>query len=323
LSMSELTMLRAKNLEPLVNFCPPVFQDVAQPWLDSEADEVGLDTLAPLARPAPSSDMAVRDWDESLRSVKARLRQAVGERLATAPGGAATELAGRVQASAVECMVTLDRLHAALKHELGRRLQLEAEVHYAQNALAQARAELVGTQAGERRARHLSLHDSLTTLPNRSFFRERLDHALAHAEFGHQTLAVLYVDLDGFKRINDVHGHDAGDEMLRIVAARMRRAVRTEDMVSRLGGDEFACLLAELPPGRTQLVRLAGKLFDAVSAPYKIGKLRLTVRPSIGIAMGPADGTSAEILLKCADTAMYRAKRQQTGHEFFDQPATP
>ena len=318
-------MLSVRNPMPVTGFAAPMLNGatVHIPWPDAEVNEVSLDSLAPLARPssaAPQRDIAVCDWnEESLSTVKSRLRLSVAERLAAAPGEQVAELASRVQASVLECMAALDELHATLKHEHRRRRQLEAEVSSAQKALVQARAELVGTQAGERRARHLALHDGLTALPNRGFFRERLDHALTQVDPGHQTLAVLYLDLDGFKRVNDTHGHDAGDELLRVVAERLIRAVRAEDMVSRLGGDEFACLLAELPPGRAQLTRLACKLFDALSAPFKIGKLRLTVRASIGIAMCPGDGMTAEGLLRNADTAMYRAKREQTGYEFFDR----
>ena len=192
------------------------------------------------------------------------------------------------------------------------------EVFDAQAALAQARAELAGTQAQESRARHLALHDELTQLPNRSFFRERMEHALAQREQQGQSLALLTLDLDGFKLINDAHGHDTGDAVLRIVAARLARAVRATDMVSRLGGDEFACLMANLH-SRDQLSRLACKLFDAVSAPLKTGKLTFNVCPSIGIAIGPSDGVTAEALLESADGAMVRAKRQQTVYAFFDR----
>ena len=184
--------------------------------------------------------------------------------------------------------------------------------------LAQARVELVGSRSEERRSRRLALHDELTLLPNRSFFGEWLEQTLVRAVPLQQGFAVLYLDLDGFKLINDTHGHAVGDELLRIVASRLARAVRAEDVVSRLGGDEFACLLANLP-GRTQLGHLARKLFDAVAAPVKIGSHELTVSPSIGIARCPADGNSADTLLRNADAAMYRAKRERSGFAFFDQ----
>jgi diguanylate cyclase (GGDEF)-like protein len=272
------------------------------------------------ANEASAAEVAIMDWDDLFSAVEARLRLTVD----VSPGAGAELQAHdsvvQVRASVLECVMELDHLHSTLKHVLGRTQRLELEVFDAQTALAQLRAELVGTQAGERRARHLALHDTLTSLPNGGYFRERLDHALARAEAPHHTLAVLYLDLDGFKPINDAHGHAAGDELLRIVAARLARAVRAEDMVSRLGGDEFACLLGGLP-SRDQLSHLACKLFDAVSAPFQLGELKLSVRPSIGIAMCPADGTTSDALIKNADTAMYRAKRGQVGYAFFDPRA--
>jgi diguanylate cyclase (GGDEF)-like protein len=222
------------------------------------------------------------------------------------------------QPNLANCVAELEQLKIMFTREVARRHQAEQAVSNAEAELALARAELLGTQAGERRARHLALHDSLTALPNRNFFRERLDHELVYAESQRQALALLYLDLDGFKPLNDTHGHDAGDEMLKIVAARLARAVRADDMVSRLGGDEFACLLSGLP-SRDRLGSLACKIFEVVSAPLKLGEIEVSVRPSIGIAVSPTDGHTAEVLLKNADAAMYRAKRRKTGYAFFDE----
>jgi diguanylate cyclase len=266
----------------------------------------------------PKADVAIEQWDDLFSAVKATLRLTVDERSAESTEVQTRRTTGQIQVGVQECVAALDQLHATLTNELGRRHQLELQVFNAQSALAQALAELAGTQAGEKRARHQALHDSLTSLPNRCFFLERLGQELARAEAQHRALAVLYFDLDGFKQINDEHGHDAGDQLLRIVAARLLRAVRAEDMVSRLGGDEFGCLLAELP-GREQVGRLAGKLLDVVSAPLKIGAVGLTVSTSIGIAIWPDDGATADLLLKHADAAMYRAKRHKSGYAFFDQ----
>jgi diguanylate cyclase (GGDEF)-like protein len=183
----------------------------------------------------------------------------------------------------------------------------------ARAALAMTRIELSGARAGEKRARHQALHDSLTTLPNRLLFSQRLDRALSHAGAQRQRLAVLFLDLDGFKSINDLHGHFVGDEILSIVAARLDTAVRADDVVSRFGGDEFACLMANVAE-QAQLSALADKLFDAVAAPIQLGKLSLSVRPSIGMAMYPTDGATTALLLQRADQAMYQAKRAQSRH---------
>ena len=169
----------------------------------------------------------------------------------------------------------------------------------------------------ERQAHQSALHDSLTSLPNRGFFRTLLDQALAHIQAERSALAVLYLDLDGFKAINQAHGHAIGDELLKLVGARLSRTVRAGDMVSRLGDDEFACLPAD-PMDSDQLSRLARKLFDAVSGPFRIGMLEITVRPSIGIAISPAHGTTTQVLLERAEDAMYRAKENHAGFAFFD-----
>jgi len=271
---------------------------------------------APL--PGLPMDVAIGDLDDLLNAIKGRLREAVGEPAVAESGLRQNDVANRTRVSVLECTVALEHLHQTLKHELARRWHLESDLSDAQAALARVRDELARTQAGEMRARHMALHDELTTLPNRSLFRLRMDKALVDADPQRRALSIVYIDLDGFKSVNDAHGHDAGDELLRIVAARLRRAVRADDLVSRFGGDEFACLLVGVP-GREHLGRLACKLFQAVSAPLKIGEVRLTVRPSIGIAVCPMDGVTADALLRNADAAMYRAKRQQTGYAFFDQ----
>lgn len=222
-----------------------------------------------------------------------------------------------------DCARALEQLRAGLTQDRGYGERIERELQEVRSALAAARLELAGTREGERRALHLADHDALTTLPNRNCFQNRLDQALAkcttgsHPGVGQPVLAVLSLDLDDFKPINDRHGHQTGDELLRIVAQRFRRAVRAGDLVSRLGGDEFACLLSS-PMGQEQLSQVASKLFDAISAPLTVGHLELTVRPSIGIAVSPDDGDTAATLLQRADIAMYRAKRRQLGYSFFD-----
>ncbi len=231
-----------------------------------------------------------------------------------------TDEAPSIPPDAMECGSALDQLKVTLAHEVALRQELELELFDVQTALAKARADLAGTQAGERRARHLALHDGLTGLPNRGFFVEQLIHTLSVEHSDQCKVAVLYLDLDGFKPVNDMHGHATGDELLKIVAARLRSVVREQDVVGRLGGDEFACLLTDLP-GRDQLCHLVCKLFDAVSAPIQIGNVSLTIRPSIGISTCAADtdSTNAETLIRHADAAMYCAKRHQTGYAFFEE----
>jgi len=140
---------------------------------------------------------------------------------------------------------------------------------------------------------------------------------VAHARPKRRSLAVFFIDLDGFKQINDQHGHRVGDALLRITAARMRHAVRAADLVGRIGGDEFACIIDGLP-SREQLRHIACKLFGSICAPMTIGDRPYRVRPSIGIALFPDDGATPHSLLEHADAAMYSAKRHQIGYSFFD-----
>jgi diguanylate cyclase (GGDEF)-like protein len=265
----------------------------------------------------PAIDIKVADWEVLFNAVKARLRLCVGTRPACAAGSSVLEAASVIETHVLECMTVLEQMQATWLRDRRRLQELELEAFDTYAALAQARVDLASTRAGERQARHQALHDGLTLLPNRRHFCEHLGRALTDLA-APADLAVLYLDLDGFKAINDCHGHDVGDEMLRIIAMRLNRVVRKEDMVSRLGGDEFACLRAG-PPNRQQLAQLADKLFEAVSAPLKVGELALSIRPSIGIAICPPDGTTALALLKSADLAMYDAKRRQTRFAFCDQ----
>ena len=152
-------------------------------------------------------------WDDPFRAVTARLRLIAG---AASPSGAAARLhdaAHGLQADVLECADALDQLHATRLHEI------ERDAAACRAALAQARGALARSRADEQRARHSALHDGLTLLPNGSHFRERLDATLFRAAPDAATVAVLYLDLDGFKPINDAHGHDTGDALLKIIAA--------------------------------------------------------------------------------------------------------
>lgn len=275
----------------------------ASPPATASAVSVGEDEVAPC------------DWDALLSAVKARLRSVVAEShvVDTLPSDGIH--ADHIRTSVLECAAALDQLHETLVHEVVLRHRLEMTVFDTQTALAQSRAELAGTRAGEMRARQLALHDDLTLLPNRSFFCQRLDEALSRSERQQRAIAVLYLDLDNFKAINDTYGHAAGDELLRIIAARLNRAIRNADIISRLGGDEFALLLSDVAD-HEQLGRVAEKLAALVASPVKIGELHLSVYASIGIAVCPVDGMTAEALLDSADAAMYHAKRHQTGFAF-------
>lgn len=267
---------------------------------------------------ATADAAAMQDWDELFKAIAARLAQMAGTDFAAPDSLLFPDTPPLMQAGVLECVAAMGQLHLTLTHERARRHELERELVDARAALAQVRVELVGSSSDGRRSRSMALHDELTALPNRSFFGEWLDRAVAQAETESGRLAVLYLDLDGFKGVNDTHGQDVGDELLQIIAARLARAVRAGDVVSRLGSDEFACLLTDVPD-REQLGHLACKLFDAVSAPVKIGPHELSVCPSIGVAMYPEDGATAQVLIDSADAAMHHAKQHRSGYAFFAQ----
>jgi diguanylate cyclase (GGDEF)-like protein/PAS domain S-box-containing protein len=157
------------------------------------------------------------------------------------------------------------------------------------------------------RMSHLAQHDVLTGLPNRLLLTDRLDRAIAAAQRHGSTLAVLFMDLDHFKRINDRLGHAAGDQVLQSVARRMVAGVRRSDTVSRHGGDEFVVLLTEVACAE-DATNSAYKLLAAIAAPHRIDDEDLHVTASVGVGVYPADGTDALAILKVADLALLRAK---------------
>jgi len=180
-------------------------------------------------------------------------------------------------------------------------------------------SERAARRRSDRQAREARL-DPLTQLPNRSVFFECLAEATVRARSAGSGLTVLFMDLDGFKHINDTLGHDVGDELLRAVAGRLRGAVRRDDVVARLGGDEFA-VLVEGVSGPTVAEHLAEHLCGALSASFAVRGRMVAVRASIGIALGPHPSDDPQLLLRDADVAMYRAKSERPGSfVVFDQP---
>ncbi|MDH5512040.1 MAG: EAL domain-containing protein, partial [Gammaproteobacteria bacterium] len=161
----------------------------------------------------------------------------------------------------------------------------------------------------QERLQYLAHHDSLTGLPNRAMFLERLDHALTRARWTNRPLAVLFLDLDRFKNINDTLGHDIGDSALRVAALRLADSVREGDTVARLGGDEFTVLLEDLA-STDDVPIIAQKILETVSQPFDVENREFVMTTSIGISLYPVDGDDSLKLLRNADTAMYRAKEQ-------------
>jgi diguanylate cyclase (GGDEF)-like protein/PAS domain S-box-containing protein len=194
-------------------------------------------------------------------------------------------------------------------------LELRVQERTAELATANARlqAEIQERMLAEEHIRYLANHDALTGLPNRRLLEDRLEQALQLARRNGHLVAILFIDLDHFKPINDRYGHRIGDRMLQEVAARLRGLLRGSDTVSRVGGDEFVLVLPEMS-SEADAVETAQKVLDTMAKPYEIEAYALSIAPSIGISLFPEHGEEPEALLCHADTAMYRAKELGRGN---------
>ncbi|WP_211471572.1 EAL domain-containing protein [Collimonas humicola] len=188
-------------------------------------------------------------------------------------------------------------------------------IHFA--VLPQRVRRIVEANRAEKRVRNLAFNDSLTGLPNRAMFFDQLKRCIEQARQSGNGAAVLFLDLDRFKYVNDTLGHDIGDQLLIAVARRIQRSVRVVDCVARLGGDEFTVVLADVTTSNTASV-VAQKICQSLSKPFLIANHGIVVSASIGISLYPQDGADVGTLLQHADTAMYRAKKASSGFMFFE-----
>jgi diguanylate cyclase (GGDEF)-like protein len=179
--------------------------------------------------------------------------------------------------------------------------------------------QLAASLEQEEGARYAAFHDVLTGLPNRALFNDRLEHGIAQAKRHGWTLAVMFVDLDKFKSINDTYGHDAGDIVLQTTARRLKENTRGDDTVSRHGGDEFLYLLTGIHDEK-DIAMIAEKIIKMIEVPCNISVRDLNISPSIGACIGisifPKNGTTADTLVKRADEAMYWAKQNKSRYSF-------
>jgi diguanylate cyclase (GGDEF)-like protein/PAS domain S-box-containing protein len=218
-------------------------------------------------------------------------------------------------------LTRLSERHTVNNHEMCARRRDGTPVWVLENATLVegpdgARSLIEGTviditdrKRAEEQVKHLAFHDALTGLPNRLLLNDRLTIALAHAHRSRQKLAILYLDLDRFKVINDSLGHTVGDELLRRVAERLRACIRAGDTVARLGGDEFVILVTRISSD-ADADTIAQKILAAVRLPFGVGQRDFFLSTSVGVSLYPTDGIDAETLIQNADTAMYRAKEQ-------------
>ena len=213
-----------------------------------------------------------------------------------------------------------DPYEITIRHKHGHAIPVEVvgktmPLHHADYRIVVVRDITARKQAQEREA-FIALHDSLTQLPNRHFLMKQLSQVLSLARRRHGRVAVLFMNLDHFKTVNDSLGHHAGDQLLRNVAERLRNGVSDADVVARLGGDEFVVVLTDIQtPDDAAMV--ADKLLDSMQGVFTVDHLPLTISPSIGISLFPDHGASADVLLRCADAAMQHAKESGRGNRQF------
>jgi diguanylate cyclase (GGDEF)-like protein len=228
-------------------------------------------------------------------------------RMQELPGGTTIPV---LMITALEDNSSVERAFAA-----GASDYIPKPIHYA--VLSQRVRRIIEANRAEKRIRHLAYNDLLTGLPNRTLFFDLLGQAVEQARHDNSVLAMLFMDLDRFKYVNDNLGHDVGDRLLVAVAQRVRRTVRNVDVVARLGGDEFTVVLGDID-GPAPAAAAAQNICRVLAAPFQIDGHDIFVTSSVGIAMYPHDGTDVPTLVKHADNAMYRAKKTNTGFQFYE-----
>ncbi|GGC65659.1 hypothetical protein GCM10011396_10850 [Undibacterium terreum] len=242
---------------------------------------------------------------DDLSSVNTVLKQQLADDVNGIGVQSALQTSESVEGKVQDAASQLSSVNQALGEEILERGVLEQ------------RLELIQIQ--EQAARHASFHDPLTGLPNRVLFNDRLEHGLAQANRHGWTLAIMFVDLNNFKGVNDIYGHAAGDHVLKTVALRLKDTIRSDDTFCRHGGDEFLYLLLEVGD-EGNIAAIAEKITHAIELPIESpfpSEAKIPqISASIGIAIFPKDGLTAEALVKSADEAMYKAKKLKINYVF-------
>ncbi len=260
----------------------------------------------------------VEECADDLASKNEAVKQQIADGATTLPAHESLSESEEVEAKVQECADDLHQVTEILARGVEDLRSVELALASSREALTQTESSLAAAQEDERRSMLLALHDAATGLPNRNLFNDRLSHAISLAERHQWTLAVMFLDLDRFKSINDTHGHAAGDLVLKEVASRLLEHARDEDTVCRNGGDEFLYLLVN-PKGAANVERIVQHVLATIAGPIGIDGVDLMITPSIGIALFPDDATTGAELVAHADAAMYRAKRQMRGYTFCGQ----
>lgn len=292
---------------------------LATPALRSAAAAVtageSAEEHAPLDRALKHSQAAKQKVDavaDDLGTANQAVKTSLSHGIATVPAEQSLQEGERIESTEKEAAEDLREVNGVLLKGIGQLQTTEVALAQAEAVLVHTQEALVSAQHNEDVSRQRALHDSATGLPNRELFNDRMAQAIAMAERHGWILAVMFLDLDGFKQVNDAHGHAAGDAVLKEVARRLALNARDEDTVCRNGGDEFLVLLIN-PEGVGTPERLGRGILDLIAEPIDAGGIKLSVAASIGIALFPQHASMGAELVAAADAAMYQAKRAGGG----------
>ena len=292
---------------------------LATPALRSAAAAVtageSAEEHAPLDRALKHSQAAKQKVDavaDDLGTANQAVKTSLSHGIATVPAEQSLQEGERIESTEKEAAEDLREVNGVLLKGIGQLQTTEVALAQAEAVLGHTQEALVSAQHNEDVSRQRALHDSATGLPNRELFNDRMAQAIAMAERHGWILAVMFLDLDGFKQVNDAHGHAAGDAVLKEVARRLALNARDEDTVCRNGGDEFLVPLIN-PEGVGTPERLGRGILDLIAEPIDAGGIKLSVAASIGIALFPQHASMGAELVAAADAAMYQAKRAGGG----------
>jgi len=321
IARSERELRRSKEfLNTIINTIPdPIYvKDRSHRWI------VLNDAFAKLVKQPPSA-LLERSSDDVFSAAEAALFHQADERVFMTGEALQNEEVFTDACGVAHYTETKRSLHqdaagnrflVAIIRDITDRKRAEDELKRTAAELIRSNAEL---QRSASQLNHLANHDSLTGLPNRKLFYERLQQTMEWANERQQMVGILFLDLDGFKQVNDSKGHDVGDLLLKAVAVRLSSCLRGSDTISRLGGDEFTVILPAIPSVQ-DAVRVAEKLLATLSKPFVIGGSTIAITSSIGISLFPNTAQDLETLVKEADNAMYRAKQQGKSRYEFSTP---
>ena len=261
---------------------------------------------------------SVKDAADQLSSVNLALKKEDKDNLAVQSIQEVVTQNEEIEQKLVKAADDLHHVNAELAKAVAERIEIESELVDKRHDLSEVYAALSKSQSQEEDAIYIGLHDALTELPNRLLFEQRLDYGLIQAKRHNWKIAILFIDLDKFKNINDTYGHQTGDKVLMLVANRLKVFVRGEDTVSRWGGDEFVCILLNVNL-EADVISLAEKIVAHIAEECEFDGIVLSISATIGIAIYPQDGETADILFKNVDRAMYKSKGTDQRVTLFSQ----